>query len=176
LNALRRDRVKQADSRYDSYNRLPNLESNKANSLFMASILVVFFANLGMLLQVSQGSRDWSILLVIGIVSTVLLLVLWAKYRRRKLICRGCGGLLTEVSRPLALNYDYLSRPGLILGGSFYSLRSQFLRRKKVWSKLTRWTRACHHCKLLEEKHFLKYAPLQKRELERVRQAISRND
>lgn len=170
---MRRDRIKKDDSRYDSYNRLPNLESKKANSLFVASILVVFFANLGMLLQVSQGSRDWFLLLVLGVVSTIVLLLLWFVYRRRKILCRSCGGLVTEVSRPLALNYDYLSRRGLILAGSFYSLRYQFWSRRKVWSKLTRWTQACHHCKLLEEKHFFKYVPLHKRELDRLSQAIN---
>lgn len=173
---MRRDRIKKVDRQYDSYNRLPHLESKKANSLFISSILLVFFANLGMLLQVSQGSRDWFLLLVLGVASTLVLLMLWVKYRHRKILCRSCGGLLTEVSRPLALNYDYLSRRGLILAGSFYSLRYQFWSRRKVWSKLTRWTQACHHCKLLEEKHFLKYVPLQKQELGRVSQAINSSE
>ena len=176
LNALLHDPSNIPDRKYDSYNRLPSLESKKANSLFVSSILVVFFANVGLLLQVSQGSRDWSLLMIVGLVSTLLLLVLWAKYRRRKIVCRSCGEGLSEAPRPLSLNYGYLSRGGLILVGTFSALRHKPWRRNNTWFKLTRWTLACHQCKLLEEKHFLKYLPLAADEIEHVQQALRAND
>ncbi len=160
------------DSRYDTYNRLRFLESKKPGGIFLAIVLFLFFANLAMLVQVSQGWQNWNTLLYFGLASVGLILVIWFFYQHRTVRCRHCGTELEWVPRPLVLSYDYLSRKGLIINGTFYSMRLHWPLRK-VWARLTRWTQACHQCKLLEESHSLKFIPLQPEEIEMVKHAIS---
>jgi hypothetical protein len=166
------DNANLIDPRYDTYNRLRFLESKKPGGLFLAIVLFLFFANLALLVQVSQGWQDWNFLLYCGLASIGMILLIWYVYQNRRIRCRNCGTELEWVPRPLVLSFDYLSRKGLIINGTFYALRYQWPLRK-VWAKLTRWTQACHQCKLLEESHTLNYIPLQPEEIEMVKHAIS---
>ncbi len=138
----------------------------------LALTLLVFFANLLLLVQVSQGFQNWYFLLSVGLFSCGLILVFLWRFRRRKVVCCNCSTELTVVSRPLTLNYDDLARKGIIVDGTFFALRNHWPR-KKEWMKLSRWTRACHQCKLLEEKHFLKFVSLQTEELEAFQRALA---
>lgn len=163
------------DPKYDSYNRLRTLESKRPGIYFLLSMLLILVVNVGVLMLVSQGSLDLDISLRFGVASLILIPILFWRYRRREKTCHRCGGGLQELMRPLAINYDYLSRRGLILDGHFYSLR-RFSGLKMRWTRLTRWTQACHHCKLLEERYSLRYLPVDEAEVEKIKQAIVVSD
>lgn len=134
--------------------------------------LLLILSNIALLVQVSLGWRHWHYLLAVGFVSIGLILLFLWRYRRRKIVCRNCRRELVLVPRPLALNYGYLSRKGLIFDGAFYSLRHRWPL-KKVWMKLTRWTQACHRCKLLEKNHISKFVPLLPEELDKLERAVA---
>jgi len=175
LNASLPDYSAVNDPKYDSYNRTRTLESKRSGIYFLLAMLLILVANISVLMLNSQGSLNWDMSLRFGVVSLVLLPILFWRYRRRKKICSCCGGDLHDLMRPLAINYDYLSRRGLILDGHFYSLR-RYSGLKMRWTRLTRWTQACHHCKLLEERYVLRYLPVGDAEIKKIKQAIVVSD
>lgn len=141
-------------SKLETYNRVKSLESSLIRKLLALSYSLLLLVGTAAIasLFIPAIAIPYAPLLIL--IVFVLGMILYRFGSRLTQYCRFCGGKIDLVKRPFLLSAKYLAMKGYKEDGHFYTRcrwgNNPFRQR---WVKLSNLSKACHHCRLMEERY-----------------------
>ncbi len=145
-------------NKLETYNRVKSLESPLIPRLLALSYCLLLLLAAGASISFFMPMLNIPYALLLILMAAALCIALYWLGNRFTQHCRFCGGRIELVKRPFLLSAKYLAMKGYKEDGYFYT-RCRWGNKpfRQRWAKLSNLSRACHHCRLMEERYTTLY-------------------
>lgn len=132
---------------------MPSLDSPVRKTFILCCFATLLIGTIGGLASVAVFWPEWQYPLIASVIFLSAYTGLYLAEKRHIARCQYCHSRLDEVVRPFLLSSRYLALQGVKRGDYFFTYcRWGKLSFRKRWAKISRRSRACHHCRLTEER------------------------